>query len=155
VTGPHPWSSVWTLEDALPRYRIQLDKGLLGAAWAPLEWQDAGAATLQDPTSAAILLPLYGISLLPRLFPLRMSMTRRRLRFGVRAEPILDIASFVAVARATRGSQLMTAGRLPVSILHSSRPPEALHSLRNELNEALFVLRYSVAEEHGVSPYRD
>jgi hypothetical protein len=130
------WSTEWSRQASSYRYKAVIHPSLC-AKLAPFPTQgglsDLGFA--DEPISFVIgfgLLGLaYALTYTPRLLSPRISIDRRRVRFGVRSVRLKHVGSFAVVAT------------------------KALFALRDELNEALFLVQHQSPRVETRTPYRD
>jgi hypothetical protein len=145
------WSTMWSREGSAYRYRMTIHDSMQAVfARFPSEW---GGGAMMDPAEVALSLPFWGLTFAPRLLSPRITIGRRRVRFGLRSLRMERVGAFAVVSREGGGSQLTAAEGLVV-LLDCRQPAEALFPLRDALNEALFVVRHQSAPGERGTPYR-
>ena len=157
VSRSEDWSTVWSRRASSYRYKASIHPSLR-ATFAPFSWQGGVGAmsATGEPLAFVVGLPLlglaYALTYTPRFFAPRISIDRHRVRFGLRSLRLKDVGSFVVVTR-KRASDLATRAQ-DVALLNCARPAEALFALRDELNEALFVVQHQTPRPEARTPYR-
>jgi len=148
--GTH-WSATWSRRESSYEYEAVLHESM-GAVFAPFGWQ--GGFVSAHPIELVITLPLRALTYVPRLLSPRIRIDPRRVRFGLRSLRLKDVGAFVVTA--TSGRTHLTASANDVVLLDCQRAPddEALRALRDEMNEALFVVQYQSPLPAEGTPYR-
>ncbi len=153
------WSASWSRDASSYEYKITLHASLR-AKFAPLPWQGGlgDVSFLGEPIGFAVGLPILGLAYalryLPRALSPRLHIDRKRVRFGLRTVSLDDLGAFVVETTGASSDLVTAVDGMP---LLSCGRREALRRLRNELNEALFVVKYGrppIAVKAGRMPYR-
>jgi hypothetical protein len=156
------WSTTWSRRGASYAYEARIHDALR-ASFAP--FPSHGWTWASDPlenvlgvvVGAALAVPLLAARYSTRLLGSpRVQINARRVRFGLRSLSVDEIGAFAAT-KDGRGSQLVAVAEhfvADVVLLDCSRGVEALVPLRDELNEALFVVRRQAPLLSAETPYR-